>query len=778
MTDIRTDAPGVSQGSAGALDQCRDIALIFSDAQLSELLDQAGGALLNFAERAQSNTMQGRFFEAMDLIRRQRPEISYVFRRALTSGFDELTKLPAVRAPVGAEPETPKSDSELTLLGPDDMEESVVADTLVNKANADCYPQLYALRQRLTSVLGGRELREAEVPAGPQHLVDAFASAIHPLDVDVKIKVVLYALFDKLIIREAKNLYDELNSSLKAAGVLPHLKPVHHRPPPSKGHPVTTSADRQEDPRAAAAVTGRTAPRGSGEQGPAYNLGAELIDSIIELMAERGAARGSAKGHQEDARPHGEPARAPATSQRLVSAIDKVQSRKARGYAAPATRAAPGDIPRLEIDAVFLEKIKQTLSTERQEILASIDREALAPMDADLIDLIGMLFEYMLNDPVLPNLAKALLSHLHTPYLKVAIIDRRLLFDARHPARRLFDQMVEAGSLWVDEAKPQRGIFPTMQAVVDRVLKEFTNDISLFEVLLGTFEAAMGEQQRRTDTMERRTQAAARGREKLQLAKKRARDHISRLLEGQPVPRAARVFLSRTWLDQLVFILLREPQAERSDAWRRAVATSEELVALFVAPATTGRDAQGRSETVTRLKRRISAGLQRMGSYSHAAVETLFSLLDHPDRWDEESAAVCDSLRATEPLHMASSHPRHADTTRQIPPDRVSDREREVIKRLHKLKLGTWFEFSAEHDGSSRRIKLSWLSPLTSTCIFVDRSGMQAEANTLEDLAQDILAGRARVVARPKHPFVERALVSIRRMLKERSGEEKERAGS
>jgi hypothetical protein len=89
-----------------------------------------------------------------------------------------------------------------------------------------------------------------------------------------------------------------------------------------------------------------------------------------------------------------------------------------------------------------------------------------------------------------------------------------------------------------------------------------------------------------------------------------------------------------------------------------------------------------------------------------------------------------------------------------------------VINRLRKTKLGTWFELTAEPGGVSRRIKLSWLSPLTSTCMFVDRSGMQAEIKTLNELAQDIIDGRARVIRPPKHPFIERALVSIRKVLK------------
>jgi hypothetical protein len=95
----------------------------------------------------------------------------------------------------------------------------------------------------------------------------------------------------------------------------------------------------------------------------------------------------------------------------------------------------------------------------------------------------------------------------------------------------------------------------------------------------------------------------------------------------------------------------------------------------------------------------------------------------------------------------------------------LSDEERAMIERLRKLKFGTWFEFTGDDGTTTKRIKLSWMSLLTSTCMFVDRSGMQAEIKTLGELAQEILSGRARVIPKQQHPFIERALVSVRKVL-------------
>jgi hypothetical protein len=761
MIESRSERTKARLRYADVIDQCRDMVVIFSNSQLTELFEHSGAALLDFAERAENNTIQGRFFEAMGLIQRRRADMEHIFREEINKGFESFGNL----VPRTSQTDLNRASAdgfELSLVEPEEMEESVAAENLVIKANASYFPELYALSQRLAVVNGGRKLQEHEIPAGPHQLVHAFRRSMEGLEVEIRIKVILYALFDKFVIKQAKGLYDELNGNLKDAAILPNLKPVHVRPEHSPGR---REPNRNEEPQAQDSAW-------SGAQGEAVfaangqapiSLGAELFNSIVDMIStRRGDKRGTARHRQAPPVTPTERAEAAAMSRDLVTAVDRVQSGTTT-EAVHSTVAEAAEIPNLEVDAAFLEKVKVTLSQEREQVLSQIDRSKLSPMDADLIDLIGMLFEYMLNDPVLPNLAKALLSHLHTPYLKVALIDRRLLVDEDHPARRLLDQMVEAGILWVDENNPQRGIFPAMQKVVDRVLQEFAQDVALFEALLGFFEQSMNEQQRRTDTMEQRTQEAARGREKLQLAKRRANHQIQELLRRTPLPRPVATFLSKTWIDQLVFILLRDRDENRSDAWKQAVKTAEDLVAVFE-PDTAEAESRERANMIADLRERISEGVQRMGSYTHPALESLFTLLDAPETWQQSGGkSVSAHPEGAAPDKEQDTVPSSDDALATH--EEVSEQEQEVIERLRKMKFGTWFELASNTGGMSRRIKLSWLSPLTSTCMFVDRSGMQAEIKTLRELAQEIMTGRAKVIPQPKHPFIERALVSIRKML-------------
>jgi hypothetical protein len=63
----------------------------------------------------------------------------------------------------------------------------------------------------------------------------------------------------------------------------------------------------------------------------------------------------------------------------------------------------------------------------------------VATIDEDTIDLVGMLFEFILEDRNLPAEMQVLLARLQIPYLKAAILDRKMFAHRQHPARRLLD---------------------------------------------------------------------------------------------------------------------------------------------------------------------------------------------------------------------------------------------------------------------------------------------------------------------------------------------------
>jgi hypothetical protein len=741
------------------LNRCKDTVIVYLNALLTELFNNSDKALTGFAQKAETNEMQNHFFEAMAMIRNRHGLVEHEFRELISEGFDQFWKNDHEHNPFA----NPEEDSELELIDHDSMDVTTALENMISKTVGNHRSQLYALGQRLSVVNGGQSVKHKRIPAGPHHLTTAFSDAIDALGLETRIKLIVLALFDKYVLKQLGSIYEDFNNSLKEAGVLPHLRPT-----------VQKSADTG---------VGREAGEDGNEtvqEQTQEELGEELFTSILDIMAHRRqvspektqakAAAAAAAGRQLGAAP-------PATPANLVDALNDIQPTRRADYIPDAN--GPGAIiPNIEIDEQFLVRVKHTLAEERHKLYDEIGADRLDSADEDTIDLVGMLFEYMLNDPVLPAVAKALISHLHTPYLKVAIIDRKLLTDSNHDARQLLDALVEAGSHWIDERNLKRGIYPDMQNVVDRVLKEFSDNVSLFKNLLVTFKRRMDEFRRKSDILEKRAQDSLKGREKLNIARQRASQEMKARSFSEHLPKPVKEFLEQTWVDKLIFVLLRHPDGEMSEDWKEALRISDEVAWAFVP-----KDESEHRDLLASLpdlRKSIEEGLASLGGFHQEKCKALFEVLTsdgiahaviekaetaesgaHPPPIEEKPKLVAVQTSAGGPGASDKERQSH----REKVDDEIPEQEQAMMEKLRKIQFGTWFEVADSRGGEPRKVKLSWLSPLTASCMFVDRAGVQTAIKPLRTLAQEILSGKSRILEDSSDPFVERTLHAIRRML-------------
>jgi len=728
------------------LNRCKDMVEVYVTALLSELFDNADKALTSFAQKAETNEVQSRFFEAMAVIRNRHGLVEHEFRDLLAEGFDKFWDDEDSLDPQSQ----PEEDSQLELVDREAMDVSTALENMINKAVGNHRSQLYALGQRLTVVNGGQGIKHPQIPSGPYHLAHAFNDAIDSLGLESRIKIIVLALFDKYVLKQLGGLYDDFNNNLKEAGVLPHLRPTIQKSD-------SFAAGGSTHPEEARNPDGSPQPQPQQTQ---EELGEELFDSILDLMANRRRqSPGQARAGLGEPVATGGGSGRPVTTANLVSALNEIQPTQRAAYI-PDANSAAAVIPNVEVDQQFLTRIKHTLTEERHKLYSQIGEDQLEAADEDTIDLVGMLFEYMLNDPVLPAVAKALISHLHTPYLKVAIIDRRLLTDSDHDARLLLDSLVEAGSHWIDERNLKRGIYPDMQNVVDRVLKEFTDNIDLFGNLLTAFRKKMDEYRRKSDILEKRAQDSIKGREKLNIARQRASQEMKARSFSEHLPQVARDFLEQTWVDKLVFILLRHPDGEMSDEWREALSIADEIAWAFE-PKESEDELEELKLSLPALRQSIEDGLGSLGGFHRKKSHTLFELL-----------ANTQTVRTAVQTASKSPTPRQAPAPTAPAPvaeaekkaEEIPKEEQAMMERLRNIQFGTWFEFT-DDKGEAQKVKLSWLSPLTSSCMFVDRAGVQTAIKPLRSLAQEIIAGRSKILEDSNDPFVERTLQAIRRML-------------
>ncbi len=742
------------------LNNCQDVVLSHLRPLLDHMFENSDVALLRFAEKAESNQTQALFFDAMNEVRKKRPVIEQVFFSELKRSFSNF---PVSPVETGASLATMDA-GRLSLVDTKQVEESVATQNAVRKLNRSILEIVFALKQRLSIVNHGTVVREKQIPAGPAWLGAAFQKAVGELEFETRIRLVIIALFDKYVLDKAHGLFEEYNERLIQAGILPNLKYEVRKNPATDVTILNPGARNGEIPDP---DFGNTQDAGHTPD----EMDDDLFDRICGLLSVPQAEDSQAHGQTGTVSGNVTPIRFGASGPGPGAAMPG-GGRPGNGAAAgkdtsvSVTRAQSGAasvsstefIANIEIDETLIDRLQDTLSRERQKIFGSLDRRKIPAADNNIIELVGMLFEFMLKEESLPNTGKALLSRLHTPLLKAAILDRTFFTTSDQPARKLLNNMISAGSRWIDEQQLERGIFPGMKETVDQVLNEFHDDPGVFVGIQSDFDARIDELQRRSSVIEQRTNEAASGQEKLLTARKHARKQIQEITTGQRIDASAEEFLSQIWSDKLTFIMLRNKNGAESEEWRNAVALADRIVTSTCLPPDEAilRQRLASLDTLQTTIRDASLNLQQ------ANKEKLLGMLFSRQRAALEGVDTGspDTPEAGEPVEQ----PEHAPAGQTLETAEIAA----VLARLQAVDFGTWFEFSGA-DAPTQRVKLSWHSTVTEKFMFVDQLGAKVAIVPSRELAESMLKGHARILKNEHKPFVNRALAAIYRVLDQRS---------
>jgi len=753
--------PQTHARSSALLDDCRDLVLASMQAALNKFFDNSYIAFQEFAGKAQSDSLQIRFMEAMSIIERNRSRVEGTFLEAIRRSFAGFgSGQPASHAiPV-------MRGSRLSLQSMEECDIQVALQNMVESACVSASHNLNAIRQRLSVLNNGRLLEEDAIPGGPQCLANAFDSALATMVLEHETRLVVYFLFDRVVMRKSYLLYEEYNQRLVRAGILPNLiyevhknpVPAHSAPRPSGGHADTkTAAHHRGHPQAAD-------NRPAGE-----SLSDVVFQDILSLMSRSDRQPGGiAAGNDGNSE-----ALKPLPRSKLVSALTSLQ-RNSQGGAGSGHAAIPEAAGNAQQEQ-FISSMVSQLSAEREHLFNGIDRRRLPSIDIKLIELVGMMFEYMLRDENLPSVAKAELSRLHTPYLKVAVLDNRLFTNSEHPAHALLNALAEAATKWVFPGNLERGIFPCLCHIVQRIIDEFDTHLGIFDELLGFLANTVKNLEDRAAAIEERSRQAAAGKEKLAVARERAARAIELRVTGHKVPTALRKVLGDIWLDKLMFIFLREPDADNSPAWQLATQAIESIV-WSVEP----RDSRtAREELQTRLPDlhlQLVETLDTLAVYgssdNSAQLKLIRSLqqaaaagaVEKQMPADTRQAAAVSAQDAPAEAERAEDDPAAAE---KMNADEVAltAAEEQALEALRDIRFGSWFVFEQDGDRPAQRVKLSWFSQVSGNYMFVDGMGVRAVTCKHHELAALLVRGKARIIDNEQQPFIQRTLRRIRKLL-------------
>ncbi|WDI94609.1 DUF1631 domain-containing protein [Xanthomonas campestris] len=709
-------------------------------------------------DRAESaGASQLLFLDGMRELRRKRDEVSAQFRQQLEAGWQALLQGTPLSAEVVLAGDM--GTGPLSLVPEHVLESRLAVRNLATVLLRDFKQVLARIDRRLGWIAGGLELVADTNPVGPEHLGVAIHEAFATCDLAPEVRLVLIKLCERDLAEPIGKLYARLDETLAKAGVMPEISQ------PKRAPPRMQPRDQAQGERSAAdgqGFDGEAAGEDPNEQyAPAWAN--RFLDrwahsrGRMQAAAQRGSADGHAGGDGDADHPGG-------SQGMLLDALHELlqQTRNVRENAASAASVAVGQqrplsqremmsvlsllqaTPSATLQAAIGDDNESLAQRLKNEVLNSATRlgvdpatAKLDPMDEDAIDLVGMLFDVMLDERDLENRSREMIGRLVVPFVKVALLDRKMFVQKTHPARRLLNSLAEACEGNNGDSAAERVLMGKVEEIVDRLVAEFNENLAIFLTLEEEFRDFLSQHRRRVEIAERRATETQRGQEKLELARARALSELEqRVQAGAPLPKAVEDFLRQPWLHHLTMAILRDGD--------EGPGTVEALAM-----------ADGVLEELAEARRHI-IGKPWLQAWQPALHRVFASVGLHGDAVVVAITALHDTLQA-----IAEARPELEKALPELPQVNLPPPAAESVsvvlgaeavaqsidsadaERFRTMDIGTWLDF-VDKDGKVQAGKLSWVSPISSRLLFVNRRGVRFCVASPEELAVMVRLGRLR----------------------------------
>lgn len=777
------------------------------EAKLVNMLNTADDRLFDMSENSYNNAQ----FDAMRLLRVKRAGLISRFKQELANNFKHI--LGKIDDPESLDDNVETLSFEnIALVKDDDLEEDIATDAMVNKARTKNRDALEHIRIRIDTLVADKSIEQESNPLEPVHICDAFRTATQTLDLDIASLLVIYKLFDRSVISELETIYQRINQFFIDKGILPELKTrfvTPKRQQPNRPAATKSAVDAlpiNEDINENTQL--KTATQSSNNTSVQIDDQAGVLSVLQQLLAnQRAIPQTDERATQipDSQIPYldslsgrlnqsnvGKSNYTPVDTAQLVQALSSIQFQQME----PVDCSVQPSIINL----------RESLDTKLPGILNSSKQNSgvLGEFNEDMIDIVSMLFDFILDDEHLQPEIKIVMGRLQIPMLKVGLVDKTFFSNRRHPARVLLNELARAGLSWDRKDKSSQPMLKKISSTAETIIEEFNDDLSLFTELLQSFLDFKKQYQLRAEIFERRTREAEEGKAKTESARSEVNKKLSAICRGQHLPNIAKSILKSVWSHTMLLERLKGNQ----EAWARRVKVAKLLV-WSVQPIKTAGRLEKLTSRVPILVKSLREGFDLI-SFTPMDTSRLFDELESCHRdiiettrqqinqqnkeeilrlpvIDLDNEPVIDFIPAQhDKIEESLSEPKQtlseiesADVDEvvvdeivieevgftKVEAGEVSNRELEkpveidsnTSQAIEQLRVGNWLELKIE--GEFKRCKLAAKIASSGKYIFVNRSGMKmAEFLTME-LCQYLQQGNLKIL--DDEALFDRALESV-----------------
>ncbi len=747
--------------------------------QMQSLFDSVDDALFDLAENAPNNQQQNAFFESMREIRFQRVDIEKRFLETIQQDFVDLFAEAAKSNEEGKPAAHSGEGSDFSLMDEDVVEEMVAIDSMVAKYEKLLRESIESFNARLSFLakidVDSLNTENLYNPIAPKRLCYNFAQSCKDISVDIKARIVLFKLFEKTALSGLDDLYSGFNDKCIEAGILPDLDKNRSRK--SSKQPQSLNKPQQSLQEVSDEL-------GSMSGMEEMTLGdVQRVNEIIQLMQYLPqnmlnlAGKSSQITNAIDSLPT---SNMPAVGNEvLLQLLHSMQLKSAH------------QIMQSVQDEVPMQKPEDLLGS-LGESLSSISENgdhSIGQRERDVIGLVSVLFEMVLEERVVAEPLKAVISSMQLPVIKVALQEPNFFCMPQHPARRLLNEMTLSSIGWVETENYHKDpLYKSIHSAVQKVVNEYDQEPDIFNDVLADLKSTLETENKRAELRKQRLVDAEAGRDLSATARAAMNKLISKRLQ-EDTPQFIRNMVSNEWNNVLFLNYIQ--YGKKSKEWQTVFLIMDRLLWSVAAD----RSRLDRSSMLSSLPKML-AGLRKgfeLINMDKSKINEFFSQLEKihmqimqrepvdqevekevqvnkepVEKHDSSEKVVVANFGAEQrrPVEQES-----IEIQKEIPdiPEVLEEVEEEESKQevlteeapfMAKAKamvVGQWVELY--EDDEKKRCRLVAILRNSGKRIFVNRTGAKAAEFTVDQIAE--LLEKETMVLLEDMQLFDKALTSI-----------------
>ena len=595
-------SPKTPRGPADAatiklVDELKALASDVLGRGIERMFDGADDMLFEMARRATNNKDQRIYFDTMRVVRLGRPKIGKIFREEIVAGFEPESKK------VDDDASSEIAFENLSLQESKSLEESIAISTMATKAEGLYNNLIFELNRRMEWLIQEKNARLAASALAPATISAAFRRSAEALDVEFDIELVIFKLFDRLVISDLGELYTRVLRFLDQSGVksaaIGGMPPrvfaggggsggVGHGglPPGAQSMPQDMSQGMQGMPMDGGGGAMSLQGGNYGFASPPM-MDANTLNALRNLTASGyGAMPGGDAGMQQGGMPSGMQGGAPA-----------------HYY---------GDV-QLGSDLVAAASGKVVPGWETPRAYAYVQRAGA----------VGQMFNELMQDPTLPATLKPRFDQLRFSVIKSALHDASFFADRQHPVRGLMNELTTlAASARASGMEALRRI----EELVGQIQTQF--DVAADDVRTqGALPSPVDEKTLETFFSQQKEDARQRRNAIIERTRRVVAEELQLHTLSRKLPDGVWPLLNSGWAPLAALRLLK--QGADSDGWREAM----DLLRRLLDSADPRRPASRGEEPLRELSREVEDRLREIGMLDERVAVLVRS-------WRESLAAV------------------------------------------------------------------------------------------------------------------------------------------